>query len=290
MKRHPALLGIFRRLRFLKFELADLRDSLSGAIPLVGIKGGETPYGFRLYGSATSIHHEAMRKGQFEPEETGLLLRALAVSDVFVDVGANIGFYACLACHSGKHVIAIEPQPKNLKLLRKNLLANGYRDADIVTMGVADKPGTARLYGPSGTGASIIPGWAHQYTGYHFDIELTTLDAVLDNRYPGKRLLIKVDVEGAEYPVLNGAAAVLDRRPQPFWMMEICLEEYHPQGMNPDYLATFEKFWEHGYEVRTADSRQRLVMPEEVRAWVKTGHAGSGVINYLFVPAGSGKL
>jgi FkbM family methyltransferase len=290
VKRHPALLGVYRRLQFLKYELADLRDSLSGAIPLVGIKSCETPYGFRLYGIATSIHHEAMCKGQFEPEETGLLQRALAVSDVFVDVGANIGYYVCLACHSGKHALAIEPQPKNLKLLRKNLLVNGYGDVEIITEGVADKPGTARLYGPSGTGASVIPGWAHQHAGYHFDISLTTLDAILNGRFPGKRLLVKMDVEGAEYPALKGAAATLARRPQPLWMVEICLEEYHPQGMNPDYLATFEKFWEHGYEARTADARQRLIAPDEVRAWVQAGRASSGVINYLFVPAGANKL
>ena len=65
---------------------------------------------------------------------------------------------------------------------------------------------------------------------------------------------------------------------------------YHPLCMNPDYLATFEKFWEHGYEARTADARQHLVAPDEVRAWVRSGHAGSGVINYFFVPAGADKL
>ena len=291
VKRHPALLAFYRRLQFLKYELADLRDSLSGAMPLqLGVKGEMTPYGFHLYGSATSIHHEAMRKGSFEPEETDLLRRGLAVSEVFVDVGANIGFYVCLARHAGRHAVAIEPQPKNLKLLYKNLRANGYDDVEVVQQGVSDKPGTAMLYGPSGTGASVIPGWAHQHTGYHSVISLTTLDILLESRFPGKKLLIKIDVEGAEYLVLKGAATTLARRPQPLWMMEICLEEYHPQGLNPDYLATFEKFWEHGYEARTADARQRLVEPEEVRAWFKARHAGSGVINYLFVPVGSNKL
>ena len=289
IKRHPALLAIYRRMQYLRYELADLRDSLSGSIPL-GVKDELTPYGFRLYGSATSVHHEAMRKGRFEPEETDLLRRALVSSDVLVDVGANIGFYVCLACHAGKHVVAIEPQPKNLKLLHKNLLANGYQDAEVIPLGVADKPGTAMLYGPSGTGASIIPGWAHQHTGYHSVISLTTLDILLEGRFAGKKLLIKIDVEGAEYRVLKGAAATLARHPRPVWMAEICLHEYHPRGMNPDYLATFEKFWEHGYEARTANSKQRLIAPEEVRAWVKAGRAGSGVINYLFVPAGSDKL
>lgn len=290
IKRHPALLATYHRLRFLKYELADLRDSLSAAMPLVGVKGSETPYGFRLYGSATSAAHTAMRKGLFEPEETDVLRRVLAISDVFVDVGANIGFYVCLACHAGRHPVAIEPQPKNLRLLYKNLRANGYDDVEVVEQAVADKPGTAMLYGPSGTGASVIPGWAHQHTGYHSAISLTTLDTLLEARFAGKRLLIKIDVEGAEFLVLKGAAATLARHPRPVWMVELCLHEFHPQGMNPDYLATFDKFWEHGYEARTADARQRLIAPGEVLDWIKAGRSDSGVINYLFVPAGSGKL
>lgn len=291
IKRHPTLLAAYRRLQFLQCELADLRDSLSGAIPLqLGVKGELTPYGFRLYGSATSVHHDAMRKGRFEPEETRLLQRALVAADVFVDVGANVGFYVCLARHRGRHAVAIEPQPKNLRLLYKNLLANGYEDVEVFPLGIGDKPGLAKLYGPSGTGASVIPGWAHQHAGYHSVIALTTLDTLLEGRFPGKRLLIKIDVEGAEYRVLKGAEATLTRRPWPVWMVEICLHEFHPQGMNPDYLATFEEFWEHGYEARTADGRQRLVALEEVRAWIKAGRAGSGVINYLFVPAGSDNL
>lgn len=291
LKRHPALLAIYRRLQFLKFELADLRDSLSGSMPLgLGLKCDTTPYGFQLYGSATSAHHEAMRKGEFEPEETDLLQRGLASCDVFVDVGANIGFYVCLARRAGRQAVAIEPQPKNLKLLYRNLRANGYDDVEVVPQGLADKPGASVLYGPSGTGASVIPGWAHQRTGYHSLISLTTLDTVLQGRFSGKKLLIKIDVEGAEYLVLNGAQATLARQPRPLWMLEICLHEYHPEGRNPDYLATFEKFWEHGYEARTANRNQRLVAPEEVRAWVRAGRASSGVINYLFVPAGSGRL
>jgi len=275
-----------RRLQFFKFEFADLRDSFSSAVPWIGIKGGQTPYGFKLFGSATSMHHDAMRRGEFEPEETRLMQKALELSDAFVDVGANIGFYVCLARHAGKRVLAIEPQPKNLSLLRRNLSANDYGDVEIATEGVSDAPGTARLYGPSGTGASVIPGWAHQHSGYHLDIVLTTLDSLLSDKFAGQRLLIKVDVEGAEFMVLKGALATLARKPGPIWMLEICLDEYHPQGVNPHYLATFEIFWKHGYEARTADARQRRIEPDEVRDWVQAGRSSSGVINYLFVPAG----
>lgn len=258
-------------------KMPDGIDSEGICFPFLGCPGGSgmKPWTSRCQGSAAA--------GGFMPREV-MEARDPARGD------ARIGFYVCLARHAGRHAIAIEPQSKNLKPLHKNLRANSYDDVEVVQQGVSDKAGTAMLYGPSGTGASVIPGWAHQHTGYHSVISLTTLDTLLEGRFPGKELLIKIDVEGAEYLVLKGAAATLARRPQPLWMMEICLEEYHPQGMNPGYLATFEKFWEHGYEARTADARQRLVEPEEVRAWVKAGHTGSGVINYLFAPAGSNKF
>src|SRR5262245_55444359 len=50
-----------------------------------------TPYGFRLAGNA------AMRSGAFESEEITIVSRLLTQHDRFVDCGANIGFYSCLA-------------------------------------------------------------------------------------------------------------------------------------------------------------------------------------------------
>lgn len=286
LRRFPWLVALRRRAQHFKFEFADLRDSLSAFLPFqAGIKADMTPYGFNLCGSSTSMHHEAMRQGTFEPEETGVLLHQLASADVFIDVGANIGFYSCLARHADKSVVAVEPQAKNLKMLYRNLLANNYQDVEVFPMGVSDGPGLVKLYGPSGTGASMIPGWAHQHSGYASIMPLTTLDLLLADRFTGKRLLIKIDVEGAEHRVLVGAGRILARTPKPTWMIEICLNEYHPDGINPHYSETFELFWNQGYVARTADDKGRIVGREEVRRWVAAGRTESGVINYLFIPA-----
>ena len=286
LRRFPWIVSLYRRGRHFKYEFADVRDSLSAFLPFqAGIKVEMTPYGFNLCGSSTSVHHEAMRKGAFEPEETRLILSQLAGADVFVDVGANIGFYACLARYAGKAVVAVEPQAKNLKMLYRNLFANNYQDVEVFPMGVASGPGLVNLYGPSGTGASMIPGWAHQHSSYASIMPLTTLDLLLADRFLGKKLLIKIDVEGAECQVLRGATRLLARTPKPSWMIEICLNEYHPDGINPDYMATFEMFWNHSYIAQTADGKGALIDREEVRRWATVGRTESGVINYLFVPA-----
>ncbi|RBA24012.1 hypothetical protein [Herminiimonas fonticola] len=85
-----------------KFELKDIHDSYLSR----PTKPQMSPYGFNLVGSK-SMHHIAMQRGEFESEETALFMKQFQQADVFVDVGANIGFYSCLAKSVGKHVIAV---------------------------------------------------------------------------------------------------------------------------------------------------------------------------------------
>lgn len=73
------------------------------------------------------------------------------------------------------------------------------------------------------------------------------MDNVLAGRFSGERLLLKIDVEGAEYAVLKGAIATLARTPKPAWLLEICLQEFHPGGANPDFREIFDPFHSHGY-------------------------------------------
>jgi hypothetical protein len=80
------------------------------------MKAHPTPYGFKLIGSH-SVHHQGMQAGLFEPEETEVIRHHLRKADVFIDVGANIGFYSCIARSDGKYVVAIEPLIQNLRYL-----------------------------------------------------------------------------------------------------------------------------------------------------------------------------
>jgi FkbM family methyltransferase len=260
-------------------NIRDIRDSY-----ILGTrKPQRTPYGFTMLGS-TSIHHRGMQEGTFEQEETALILQHLKDASVFVDVGANIGFYTCLGRSLGKYVIAVEPLARNLEHLYANLVNNGWNDVEVMPLGLSDRPGIARLYGASSTGASLIMNWAGAHKRFHRTISLSTLDNIIGNRFTGEKLFIKVDVEGVEYSVLKGSINTLHRTPQPTWIIEICLSEFYPQGQNPDYAATFELFWQNGYEVRTADQRSQLILPADVDRWIKAGSSDSGVINYLFIP------
>ena len=279
LKKYPL---ISKALHFRESVKLWLRD-VSSAYLSKSTKMQMTPLGFKLIGS-NSIHHLAMQDGTFEPDETFLFKGLFQDADVFVDVGANIGFYTCLAQSAGKHVIAVEPLPKNLEYLYANILGNGWKDIEVFPVGLSEGSGLATLYGGSSTGASLIGSWAGASQLFHRIISVSTLDILLGVRFTGKQLLIKIDVEGAEFSVLLGAINVMCLQPKPTWIVEICLSEYHPNGMNPNFQDTFNLFWQYGYEARTANQSNQLIQRTDVDQWVKDGYCDSGTTNYKFVP------
>lgn len=245
VERYPALALIYRTLRDV---LAQRRQQFV-----------ETPYGFRLKGDS------AMQNGTFETSEIRLITALFDDIDVFIDVGANVGLYTCLARHAGKRTLAVEPLQANLGYLFANLEENGWTDVEVWPIALADSAGTSRLSGAS-TGASLLAGWAGASPLLRSSVAVSTLDTILGSRFAGQRLLIKVDVEGAEWRVLKGAEVTLAASPAPIWLIEVNLTENHPTGVNPHYLETFEMLWSHGYNSRMVDDR--LISNADVDAWL----------------------
>lgn len=261
-----------RRVPLAAFVYHRLREALSLFAP-----ARPTPYGFRLAG------HSAMEQGLFEPEEIALVRDLLRDCDRLVDVGANVGVYTCLARSAGKAALAVEPLLGNARRLKANLAANGWHDTEVATVGLAEAEGESEIYGTA-TGASLIAGWSgvSRHTMLRQRLRLTTLDALLGDRFAGERLLIKIDIEGAEYGCFRGALRTLARTPAPIWLVEICLTEHFPQGVNPNFVATFDLLFGHGYKAVTANAARRPVKREEVVAWASAGRSDSGTHNYLF--------
>jgi hypothetical protein len=92
-----------------------------------------------------------------------------------------------------------------------------------------------------------------------------------------------MDVEGFEYEVLLGAEHTLGLSPRPMWLVEICLSEHFPDGLNDKFYNTFDAFWRRGYEARTVNREERLIHADDVSRWVKQGYADFGSHNYLFL-------
>jgi hypothetical protein len=150
----------------------------------------------------------------------------------------------------------------------------------VFPVALSNKPAITTLYG-AGTGASLIGGWADTSPLLRQTIAVSTLDILLGSRFEGKRLVIKIDVEGAEYSVLAGAPNTLAMSPRPTWLVEICLSEHHPTGINPDFVKTFNTFWQNGYYAMTADRKSKVVFPDDVKRALSTGTCEWGH-NFVF--------
>jgi len=249
-----------------------LRDTLNNRLA----RPRWTPHGFALGGCA------AMQAESFEPDLVECMRGLIAGADVLVDVGANVGFYACLARSLGRRVVAIEPHPTNVRMLLQNLRSNSWEDVEVFPVGLGASAGMTTIFG-GGTGASLRQGW--DGLSPRFDrqlIPLSTLDTITGDRFPGQRLLIKIDVEGWEHDVLAGAARTLALQPAPRWIVEICLDEHFSEGINPSFRRVFDVFWNAGYEARTADPTGRRVTEGDVERWVANGRRDFGSPNYLF--------
>ena len=234
----------------------------------------ETPLGFRFAGPAT------MQDGSFEPQELAFLCDRIPKADVFVDIGANAGYFSCIARQHGKRVIAIEPAEQNLDLLFRNMRANKWDDIEVFPVGLAEQPGLGTLYG-DGTSASLVTRWAGMSEAWQRTIPLTTLDVLLAGRFKDQHLLIKIDVEGAEHAVLAGALATLARRPAPVWLVEVCFTENFPNGINPHFREVFDQFWAAEYVAWSVEGA-RSVLSADVDRWIQNGRRDFGYVSYVF--------
>lgn len=169
--------------------------------------------GIRLYAAledaAVGRH---VRSGQYEPEVTAVFRRLLRPGMGVLDLGANIGYFTMLAASlvgPGGHVVAVEPNPRNVRLLEASRRANGFAHVTVCQVAAAPAPGLLVLHTSHSNGTtSPVP----DDTDSVFSAEL--VPAMPPDRLvpPGRRIdLVKLDVEGAEFLALQGCTALLDR-------------------------------------------------------------------------------
>ena len=241
-----------------------------------------TDFGFRLTGS------RVMMAGEHEADLMQLTRSYLQESSVFVDVGANIGLYCCLALSMGVPTIAFEPVPLNLRYLLRNIYANGWKDScEVFPVALGGASGIVEMYG-GGTGASVIKGWAQNSSLQKRLVPLMTLDRLIREKVENTKSLILVDVEGAEDQVIAGAEAVLTLSPRPVWIVEISLTEQLPHRLktNPTAASTFQRFWDHGYDSWTTGKDIRRVEKDELLRVLESGADTIGTHNFLFLESG----
>ena len=171
-----------------------------------------TIFGAKVAGSTKDlIQRHLFYFGVWEPNLTSFLSRRLRQGDVFVDVGANIGYFSLLASRlvgrEGK-VIAIEASPNIFAMLSDNLTRNHTTNVEATNLAIADVHGTTKLFLGSESNIGQTGTVSRPGSRYECDVPTAPLDGVLGTD-AGRVRFVKVDVEGAEWPVLQGMRELL---------------------------------------------------------------------------------
>jgi FkbM family methyltransferase len=156
---------------------------------------------------------------RFEPSSVQVLRAAVRPGDVVFDVGANIGFFATLFSRwvgAEGRVLAVEPEPENLVLLRHNVEANRCGNVTVCDCAVGATTGVAHFSMDAATGAtghlgqSATAGEIAVGTGQVRVIEtrVETIDSLVESQAALPRV-VKMDIEGGELDALEGAARTL---------------------------------------------------------------------------------
>ena len=162
-----------------------------------------------------------------------------------LDVGANDGSYVHFLRRHARHVIAFEPMP----VLARALGQKFRRGVTIEPIALSDALGTVSLHMPvvdgvTVTGCSTVAPQAYSAYPAHRAIEVP-MDR-LDNVYGGEVGFIKIDVEGHQQAVLDGALGTI-RRCRPRLLVEV-EERLSPGGLAPA-KAYFRDLGYQGYFV-----------------------------------------
>jgi len=146
----------------------------------------------------------------FEPEVLLALRQFIKPSTAVLDIGANIGYFTAhmstLVGVAGV-VHAFEPEPRNFALLERNRLTNKLDNVTIHHMALGNRTGIARLY------ISKFNGGLHRlYESFccsdtAVEVPIRRLDSIFK---PGQLSVIKIDVEGFEPFVLEGARSLIE--------------------------------------------------------------------------------
>jgi len=174
---------------------------------------------------------------EYEREIVELIKLVLNTKKDVIDIGANIGLFSVYFAKNisnNSKVLSIEPTPRAIELLKRNLQTNQVDNSVILFNGVATNlKGTFKIKTIPGReeystlGSNIHQNRHHGTTHQEITVEGDTIDNLV-NRFGLNPGFIKIDTEGAEYLVLQGA--------------EITLRKYHPvllMELMDDYLVNF---------------------------------------------------
>ncbi len=179
----------------------------------------------------------------YEPQTTKSILSLLGDGDVFVDLGANEGFFSVLASkkvgRNGK-VFSIEPQERLWPVLKKNFAENHCDNCQLVPCGVGETAAeievvlspslnsgqSSMVEGQSFLGSRKIAKKIRSFYWEKQKMQIKPFDEICDQYGVPEIKLVKVDIEGYELIALRSARNMLQHG-----KIKYLLIEFHPEQL-----------------------------------------------------------
>ena len=162
---------------------------------------------------------------------------------LLVDCGCNFGFYSFYTASLSKknEIISIEASKSTLEEFNNNLKINNFNNIKVINKAVSNQNNKKMEFHES------EKDWESSLLNSKFTIkqknivDSVTIDSVLENKNMDSRLLIlKIDVEGADLNVLDGAKNTIEKS-EPFIIIEFSKYIFRNEKFNYDYLLNFIK-------------------------------------------------
>jgi FkbM family methyltransferase len=184
--------------------------------------------------------------GMWEPDVSKVIERNLSPGDVFVDVGANVGYDTLLASGrvgpTGK-VVAIEASPRTFRLLTRNLELNDAANVRAVNVAVFGRVAKLDLYEGVENNIGSMTTLGSRGGKRVTSVDAMPLDKILTADEISRLRLIKMDVEGAEPPILQNLLDALPLFPP---TMDIIVE-VSPHDDHAAWQSVFDRMRAAGF-------------------------------------------
>ena len=221
---HPGNKGgkIRSVIRYIKWQISARLTRLTMILPWV-----EDAKLFMSLGEAMVTHN--YYTGLYEYEDMVFLMRYLKSTDTLVDIGANSGVFSVLAAKVKKaSVLAFEPVPRTYERLISNIKLNALSDTVIcINKGLSSSSGELSFTTAHDATNHVCNN--QEEVGGFIRVPVSTLDDEVE-RYDKIPTVLKIDVEGYEYFVLEGAGKVLSAA-----TLNVILIELNDSGMRYGY-------------------------------------------------------
>jgi FkbM family methyltransferase len=186
----------------------------------------------------------------YEPETASFITAALRPGDTFIDVGTHVGYFSMLAAAvvGGEgRVISFEPDERNFEHLLSHISLNDLGNVEAVNQAVGESDHVAQFFvnADNDGGHALWDVGLHDYNQISRsrpntrDVEVASLDSYLGRRDVRSLKLIKIDAEGSELKVLQGAKRSLMEHRVPFVVAEVNRFALERMGTSEDELRSY---------------------------------------------------